>query len=218
MKLFAIKSAPPDFHHLEARMNEMTNSNSSSPMSPAGPFASSAEMPFRKGALFKHLLLALVCGVGLLMAGCRSTLVMQTPVGPEPFGRQTAGPTGRLLVFSAKAARGDGDDPTYYQHTDYSIYDSEGKRIKHVGNTTGHFDEAPRLVNLPPGTYLVKARAECYDWVELPVVIKSGRTTVVHLDKEWKPGSSPQNTELVNLPEAYVIGWSAQPAFPTNHD
>ena len=180
----------------------------------AGPFVSPAELPLWEGTLLKHLAFALICGAALLMAGCHSTLVLQTPVGPEPFERQTTGPTGRLLVFSAKEARGDGDDPIYYQHSDYSIYGSQGKRIKRVGNTKGHFDETPRLVDLPPGTYVVKARAECYDRVEVPVVIKSGRTTVVHLDKEWKPAFTAQNTELVNLPQGYVIGWSAQPAPP----
>src|SRR6266436_7170110 len=144
----------------------------------------------------KHLGIFLICGSAALMAGCGSPLVIQTPVGPEPFGRKTMGPNGYLMVFSAKEARGDGDDPIYYQHSDYFIYDSQGKRIKYVGNTTGHFDEAPRLVQLPPGTYTVKARAECYDRDVLSVAIKSGHTTVVHLDTEWKPPVSAQKADL----------------------
>jgi hypothetical protein len=181
-------------------------------MNLAGPRANPAELTLWNGFAFKRLPIALFCAAGLLLAGCRSPLVMQTPVGPEPFGRQTTGPGGQLLVYSAKEARGDGDDPIYYQHSDYSIYDSRGKRVSHVGNSTGHFDEAPRLVRLPPGAYTVKARAECYDLVVVPVVIQSGRTTVVHLDKEWEPASSLQKTKLVNLPGGYVIGWSASPS------
>jgi hypothetical protein len=137
---------------------------------------------------------------------------MQTPVGPEPFARQAAGPNGHLLVFSAKEPHGDGDDPVYYQHSGYSIYDSQRRWTKYVGNAPGHFDEGPRLVHLAPGTYFVKARAECYGWVEVPVVIESGRTTVVHLDKEWRPASSPPKSELVSLPDGYLIGWSASPS------
>lgn len=196
-------------------MNEMPKSNSSFPMNLGGPFASPRELPFWKGTLSKYLAFALICSAGLLMAGCRSTLVMETPVGPEPFARQTTGPTGQLVVFSVKEARGDGDDPIYYQHSGYFLYDSQRRRINRIGNTTGHFDEAPPPVDLPPGTYFVKVQAECYDWVQVPVVIKSGRTTTVHLDKEWNPGSSAENTELVNLPEGNVIGWSAQPASRT---
>jgi hypothetical protein len=192
-------------------LNEMSKLPISSPKDLAEQLASPAGLPLLKGNHFKHLPLAFVCSAGLLTAGCHSTLVMQTAVGPEPFGRRTAGANGHLQVFSAKEARADGDDPIYYQHSDYLIYNSEGKRIHHVGNAEGHFDEAPRLVALPPGTYFVKARAECFDWVKLPVVVKSGRTTVVHLDKEWKPTSSPRNADLVNLPGGYVIGWSASP-------
>jgi hypothetical protein len=202
---------------LEAVVNEMTKSNSSSPMNLAGPFASPAELTLWKGSPFKRLLLALFCWAGSLMAGCHSTLVIQTPVGPEPLAAQTAGSNSYLLVFSAKEARGDGDDPIYYQHSDYRIYDPRGKRVKYVGNSAGHFDQAPRRVQLPPGRYTLKARAECYDLVVVPVVIESGRTTVVHLEKEWKPASSLQKSELVNLPGGYVIGWSASPSTLTNH-
>ncbi len=166
----------------------------------------------------KSFTICLICGGALLMAGCHSLLILQAPVGPEPVSDGTKTATGQLLVFSAKEARGDGDDPTYYQHSDYFIYDSHGKRIKYVGNTTGHFDETPRVVQLPPGTYTVKARAECYNLVAVPVVIRSGRTTVLHLDKDWKPTSFAQNIPVVNLPGGYPIGWSAPPsALPHEH-
>ena len=164
----------------------------------------------------KHFDVFLVFGGALLVAGCRSPLVIQTPVGPEPSSSKTIGRNGHLLVFSAKEPRADGDDPIYYQHSDYWIYDSRGKRVKYVGNTTGHFDEAPRMVQLPPGPYTVKARAECYDLVVVPVEIKSGSTTVLHLDKDWNPTSSPQNTPLVKLPGGYAVGWSASLSSPPN--
>lgn len=197
-------------------MNEMTKSNSGSLTKVAGPRPTPGELLFWKGTPFEHLPLALICGAGLLMAGCRSALVMQTPVGPDPFGPHTKETNGHLMVFSAKEARGDGDDPIYYQHCDYWIYDSRGKRVRYVGNTTGHFDEAPRPVQLPPGSYSVQARAECYDLVVVPVVIRSGRTTVLHLDKDWKPTAiSQKKPPLVNLPQGYVIGWSASPSDPT---
>ena len=166
----------------------------------------------------KHFSIFLIGGGALLMVGCHAPLVMRTPVGPDPLGRETAGTNGHLLVFSAKEPRADGDDPIYYQPSDYWIYDSRGKRVKYVGNTTGHFDEAPRLVPLPPGAYTVKARAECFDFIVVPVVIKRGKTTVLHLDKDWKPTSFAQKTPLVNLPGGYAVGWSASPSdFPKEH-
>jgi hypothetical protein len=125
--IFAIKSALSDLHHLKRFVNEMTKSNPSSPLNAAGQSANPAELTLRKGSPFKRLPLVVFCGAALLLAGSRAPLVMQTPVGHEPFGRQTVGPDGQLLVFSAKEARGDGDDPIYYQHSDYSIYDSRGK-------------------------------------------------------------------------------------------
>jgi hypothetical protein len=198
----------------KAIMNQLTKPTSSSLVNLTGRFAGPTEPPFRKGISLTRVPFTLIFGAALLMAGCHSALVVQTPVGPEPFGRQTGEPNGQLLVFSAKEARADGDDPTYYQHSDYSVYNSKGKRIKHVGNSEGHFDEAPRLVSLPPGTYTVKARAECFDWVVVPLSIKAGRTTALHLDKGWKPTFSARNNDLVNLPGGYVIGWSASPVVP----
>lgn len=164
-----------------------------------------------------------LCGCALLLTGCQAPLVVQAAVGPEPGGHETGGTNGRLLVFSRLEAHSDNGsmeaedltgeivtgDPDYYQHRAYTMYDHRGKRIKSVGNTVGHYSEEPREVELLPGSYSVLAEAEGYGRVAIPVHIKSGRTTIVHLDKQWRPPPSYQNSDLVRLPGGYAVGWNA---------
>lgn len=162
------------------------------------------------------------CGCALLLPGCHAPLAVQTAVGPEPAGHEARGPNGRLLVFSRLEAHNDNGsmtaedltgeiltgDPDYYQHTAYVIYNQLGKRIRRIGNTVGHYSEAPREVELTPGNYFVQAEAECYGRVAIPVQIKSGRTTILHLDKRWRPPLSYKEGDLVRLPGGYAVGWS----------
>ena len=148
-----------------------------------------------------------------LLAGCASTPIVLAPVGPNPYGGENIASTGGLQVFSRVSEQSDdqnqgGDgDPVWYQHTDYRIYTLEGKLVKRVDNTVGHYAEAPRLVALPAGRYLVKAQARDYSWVELPVTIERGRTTRVHLDDDWKLPTDTPKQKLVSMPNGRPVGW-----------
>ena len=47
------------------------------------------------------------------------------------------------------------------------------------------------------------------EWVSVPVVIESGKTTEVHLNGQWKgPAGAPQG-ELVYSPSGFPMGWKA---------
>ena len=148
--------------------------------------------------------------LGLLLAGCASPPIVLSPIGPNPAG--FAGPDlhGRLEVYSARMEQDEGDNPIWYQHADYNLYDSQGKKLRHVGNTEGHYDEAPRTLTLPAGRYVVKAPAKDYLWVEVPVVIEPGRVTRVHLDDRWEPPPSTSTKQLVILPASHPVGWRAE--------
>jgi hypothetical protein len=126
--------------------------------------------------------------------------------------------TGQLEVYSALQTRRDGNeydpDPLWHQHTDYTVYDSDGKRVEHVFNTIGHYEEAPRVITLPAGRYVVSARAQGYLRVRVPVEIEGGRTTRVHLDAKWKPPVNTPKAELVEVPGGYPVGWRSD--FTTN--
>jgi hypothetical protein len=144
-----------------------------------------------------------------LVAGCSTTPVAVAPVGPNPVGITTGPGQGQLEVFSAVRGRVEGDNPTWYQHTGYYIYNRQGKRLKHVANTVGYYAQAPRVITLPAGQYLVKAQAKDYLWVEVPVIIDPGRTTRVHLDDAWQTPPGTPKTELVSLPAGHPVGWRA---------
>jgi hypothetical protein len=104
-----------------------------------------------------------------------------------------------------------GANPTYYQHAAYRIFDTAGKEVKYVGNSTGHYSSSPRLVSLAPGNYIVEARARDYLMVKVPVVIESAQTTTVHLDDRWQPPAGTPKTQVVMEPDGYAVGWRAGP-------
>ena len=164
----------------------------------------------------KSVCILLSAGLVSLVAGCSSTPVVLAPVGPNPAGSEKTAWNGELQVFSSVAEQTEdqnqasNDFPVWYQHTDYSIYTPAGKLVKHVDNTIGQYERAPRRVALPAGQYLVKAQAKDYRQVELTVTIERGRTTRAHLDGNWKlPAATPKN-ELVAMPNGQPVGWRAQ--------
>ena len=160
----------------------------------------------------KSICLLLGTGLVSVLVGCSSTPIAVAPVGPNPFGIKGGASKGELQVFSSLVGRSEGDNPSWWQHSNYNIYNLSGKLIKRVDNTVGHYEEAPRQVVLPAGTYLVEAHSSDYFWVDAPVTIERGRTTRVHLDDHWKiPNDAAQ---LVHLPNGNPIGWLAEVSKP----
>jgi hypothetical protein len=161
------------------------------------------------------MLLGIVLVAGLI--GCSSTPVDLARVGPNPTGGERMASEGQLQVFSSLVEENDDQsqgstDSSWHQHTDYSIYNSQGKRVERVDNTIGHYERTPRIVTLPAGRYVVKAQAKDYFWVEVPVTIEAGRTTRVHLDEHWQPPVNTPTNGLVSMPNGIPVGWRAEPA------
>jgi hypothetical protein len=153
------------------------------------------------------LLVASLVGAWFGLTGCasQSRVVQLPPIGPAPAPteRVESGSDGRLRVFSGRERALEdvalaewreewrwndyfGDNAFSYTpaHSDYSIYDSNGKLVEQVRNARNQEDPQPAVVMLPPGHYEVKAEAEndrgTYE-VRVPVVIGSGQTTIVRL-------------------------------------
>lgn len=155
----------------------------------------------------KKMLIIMGAAAAVVLAGCATKQVSMAPVGPNPGNVAVATGNGQLEVFSALSARFEGNDPTWLQHSDYYIYTAHGRRVKHVTNAIGYYSSSPRLIALPAGEYLVKARAKGALWTTVPVVIKSNETTRVHLDGKWQPNAP--GAEVVMAPEGYPVGWRA---------
>jgi len=157
-----------------------------------------------KREAFPLILVAVVA----LTASCMSKPVALSVIGPEPGGVKHGDAAGRLQVFSAteKSLPFASDDPvTFNFHSGYDIYDAKGKNVRFVPNHLSEMDEWPDQVDIPAGRYTVVAQSTCCGLVRVPVIISSGRTTVVHLDGNWFPGSGAQ---LVYLPTGAAAGWS----------
>jgi hypothetical protein len=140
-------------------------------------------------------------------------------IGPNPESRSKQEATGRLEVFSALEPNGecdgsilywDMDRRILYQHTDYDIYNLDGRRVLHVLNTFRPRDLTPRVVALPPGKYIVVAKAREALRVKVPVDIGAGRTSKVHLDDNWEIPSNTPKDVLVSLPSGSPVGWRAE--------
>jgi len=176
----------------------------------------SATLPKMKELTFMKFVFSLLGIISVLsLVGCVSTPVAIAPVGPNSIETATTSSEGTLEVYSRLSRQSDsqneneGGNATWYQHSNYSIYDQSGRLLKRVFNTMGHYDSAPQQVLLSPGQYVVKARAKDYFWVSVPVTIESGRTTRVHLDDNWRSPTDLLKSELVTLPNGNPVGWRA---------
>ncbi len=151
-------------------------------------------------------------GLVLLLASCASQPIALAPVGPGPYvNGASLNRKGDLQVYTEREEYYE-DDISYFPCTDYQIYTIDGKHLKRVWNHQNHEDEYPATVTLPPGEYVVKARAESYGLVTVPVVVKPDKTTRVILQPGWKPGETVAKSDLVQMPNGYFVGWRADPA------
>ena len=154
-----------------------------------------------------------------LFAGCASSehgLTLAT-VGPAPASTTTPGGNeGYLLVYSAFQTTTADFNRTPYrrQYSDYRILSSDGKDvIQSVHNDTGLLISGPTRVTLPVGQYRVVARANGYGTVTVPVVIRGGQSTLVHLEGSvwWPKSSEIHDSNPVRLPKGEIVGWPDKP-------
>jgi hypothetical protein len=90
-------------------------------------------------------------------------------------------PKGYLTVLSATDRAEDGG-LEYYAHSSYVIYTVDGNLFKHVENHMAATDEAPEMVSLPVGWYVVDARSERYGYIRRLVRIDKGQQTILNLE------------------------------------
>ena len=151
------------------------------------------------------LILGAICAS--LLVGRATAATTLPPVGPNPSGLQSQSASGELEVFSKLEGHSEGNNPPWYQHADYYIYDRQGHELWHVYNTVGYYAQAPRVVTLPPGQYPVKSPAKDAFWLGVPVVIQAGHVTKVHLDGGWVAPAITPDSKLVLAPSGYPVGW-----------
>ena len=92
---------------------------------------------------------------------------------------------GYLQVFSATDEFDDGG-VSYYAHSSYAIYTSDGKLFKNIANHISRSDDIPEVVALPVGSYTVEARSESQGYIRVRVIIKAGQRTTLDLDSREK--------------------------------
>jgi hypothetical protein len=154
-------------------------------------------------------------GSAAVLVGCATPAsITRTPLGPSPQAERTSDSEGTLEVFTAKRQENNvGYEFSYNQRTGYEVYDSRGAKVKTVlNNNEKEFRaDAPEPVRLPEGQYTVKALAAVGlgEWVSVPVIVKPGETTEVHLNGQWRPPADAPAKELVQSPGGFPMGWRA---------
>jgi hypothetical protein len=166
----------------------------------------------------KVFLTLLTMMTGAFLCGCvtgHNRLVLD-PVGPDPSlsqVAQVASNHGWLVVYSAYRRNADFNSRDAYrpESSDYKIYSSTGQLQQRIHNNSGNSLQSVVPVALPAGEYKVKARANGYGYVIVPVIILPNQTTVLHLegDGDWPNPSVFNQTNAVRLPDGLVVGWKA---------
>jgi hypothetical protein len=148
----------------------------------------------------------------VLVASCASappTIVHET-IGPGPTIVNEEH-NGFLKVYSATESMADDDGFSLLRYTNYQIDAADGTFFKEVPND----DQEPTRVILPKGTYTVVAQSDTSGKVSVPVAIETGKTTVLHLEREkdWKDvAAGIRSADLVRLPNGQPIGFRARHA------
>lgn len=160
---------------------------------------------------FRNLSTALLaCLVTFGCAAHRPPVVL-APVGPAHIVVSLPSTNGTLVVFDAFDSV-ETSDPEHVTRLNYDILATDHHKLKHVINHFSPMVDDPVSVSLSPGTYVVRAPAQGYGWVEVPVQIVANRTTIVRLDGS-DPGAEPSTNrgDWVYLPNGKVVGWRAEP-------
>jgi hypothetical protein len=118
-------------------------------------------------------------GLSVADAAGREVL-MSAPVRPG-LDYQSNISEGYLIVYSATDRIIDGD-VQYYPHSSYAIYTLDGRLVKTVANRVSDNDEAPDIVALPVGSYLVEARSAEEGFLRVHIVIRAGVQTALNLE------------------------------------
>jgi hypothetical protein len=153
-----------------------------------------------------------------ILSVATAVLVASCAFAPPTIVHETVGPSlevvnqehnGFLQVYSATEWIADDDGPSLLKYTNYQIDAADGTLFKEVPND----DQEPTRVILPRGTYTVVALSDTSGKVSVPVAIETGKTTVVHLEREkdWKEAPAGiGSADLVRLPNGQPIGFRAR--------
>jgi len=166
----------------------------------------------------------------LVVSGCSTApkTVRLDPVGPNPSQASATSESGRgyLRVYSAKERAPIDVNATEYfwnndfgrndfllgaSHTPYVICNENGAVLRRVLNRADPNEAVPMLIELPAGDYQVRADAKEYNDVAraviVPVTIRGGMTTAVHLDGNWQTVTASDSLRVVLLPNGNPVGW-----------
>jgi hypothetical protein len=159
-------------------------------------------------ALRNTILSAALAVLGASCASAPPTIVRE-PVGPA-FAVINEEHNGFLTVYSATEWTSGDDAPRQLTYSAYQIDAADGSLFREVPNG----DQEPSRVILPKGSYTVVAESETSGTVRVPVIIETGRITVLHLEQErdWKASAGIRNADLVRLPSGQPIGFRARSA------
>jgi hypothetical protein len=148
----------------------------------------------------------------LFLCSCATTgpYVVSEAVGPAP-GFRSYGKEGMLQVFTVTTQVNDGGI-SYFPHTSYRLYSTNGSFLKYIRNHSSATDQRPEMVKLPAGDYAVTATSDVMGVVKVPVAIRGSQITIVCLERgQMKEFRGADEQKLVRFPNGKIVGWKAPP-------
>lgn len=134
--------------------------------------------------------------------------MLSEPVGPAGVVPRPSSNVGQLVVYSGWDDFNtlDADHP---RHTPYVLRPDSGGETIRVRNQSGSFGQEPQVVSLAPGRYRVEAKATNLGPMQVPVVVRERKTTVVYLDGVTGPPTASQGSSSiwVREPNGHIVGW-----------
>ncbi len=91
-------------------------------------------------------------------------------------------------------------------HSDYTIATTDHVFVERIANSTGPFNADPANVPLPAGKYQIRAQYDHGGFVEFPVLVEPGKTTLVDLDNEPLRAAALA-CDTIRLPDGRAVGW-----------
>lgn len=143
--------------------------------------------------------------------GCAACTPIRPLVITDVVGPTRAPPTsiGALIVYSdTEVVSADPVDEETY--SDYQLRTADDEFIRTVVNRDRLQLGKPLTVQLAAGRYTVIAKAAKIGWVNVPVLVEPGSTTIVDLNHEMFAAPPSEDGRWVRLPNRQAIGPIAQ--------
>jgi len=168
--------------------------------------------PLRAVLSYPITLLTFLCLI-CLATGCASNNIVlgSGTVGRERSSASTVSSNGVLVVYTPlEDPINSQDEFASPQRSSYRLVSANGAVSKCIDNCDSVFDDQPKAISLPAGSYTVDALGPKRHPVSVAVRIVAGETTPVYLDGSEHQPEQGGKSNLITFSNGVIVGSRAQ--------